>query len=176
MAKKKEQKPDSNFRGGTSAELGVCSRPVWVSAYCGTSSKRPPWKWWILWWIFAVFWSQNAKEKSSEKIRGKICQPKTENPPAHDPPEIHQSGPKIRRKTYHQIGLSNLHVHARLFSIEKACFWRRLQSMDSGTLFGCLLRMVELDHAEMHLQSLSCSGVGGTRFASHPSRQHLLGL
>ena len=96
-------------------------------------------------WIFAVdsFWSQNAKEKSAEKIRRKIRQPKTKNPPAHDPPEIRQPGPKIRRKTYQQIRLSNLQVHARFFSIEKDCSWRRLQSMDSGTLFGCLLGMVE---------------------------------
>ena len=43
------------------------------------------------------FWSQNAKEKSTEKIRRKIRQQKTKNPPAHDPPEIRQPGPKIRR-------------------------------------------------------------------------------
>ena len=37
-----------------------------------------------------------------------------------------------------------LQVHAGLFSIEKKVFsWRRLQSMDSGTLFGCLQGMVE---------------------------------
>ena len=90
--------------------------------------------------IFAVdFGSRNAKKKSAGKIR----QPKSKNPPAHDPPEIRQPGPKIRRKTYQQIRLSNLQVHAGLFSIEKDCFWRLLQSMDSGTLFGCLLGMVE---------------------------------
>ena len=55
-----------------------------------------------------IFWSQNPKEKSSEKIRRKIRQPKKKNPPAHDPPEIRQPGPKIRRKTYQQIRLSNL--------------------------------------------------------------------
>ena len=87
-------------------------------------------------WIFLV-------AKCKRKIRRKIRQPKTKNPPAHDPPEIRQPGPKIRRKTYQQIRLSNLQVHARLFSIEKDCSWRRLQSMDSGTLFGCLLGMVE---------------------------------
>ena len=48
--KKWADKPGSNFREGSSAELGVCSRPVWVSAYGGKSAKRPPWKW----WIFAV--------------------------------------------------------------------------------------------------------------------------
>ena len=52
--KKWADKPDSNLREGTSAELRICSRPVWVSAYCGKSSKRPLWKWWFLRWIFAV--------------------------------------------------------------------------------------------------------------------------
>ena len=51
-------KPDSNFREGSSVELGVCSRPVWVSAYCGKSSKRPPWKWWIFAVDFLVARSQ----------------------------------------------------------------------------------------------------------------------
>ena len=86
-----------------------------------------------------IFWPQNTKEK----IRQKIRQPKTKKPPAHDPPEIRQPGPKIRRKIYQQIRLSNLQVHAGFVSIEKACSWRRLQSMISGTLFGCLLGMVE---------------------------------
>ena len=40
MAKKWADKPDSNFREGISAELGVCSRPVWVSAYCGNLPKN----------------------------------------------------------------------------------------------------------------------------------------
>ena len=85
----------------------------------GQSFKRPPWKLWILRWIFAVdFWSQNTKEKSAKRIRRKIRQPKTKNPPAHDPPEIRQPGPKIRCKTYQQIRLSNLQVHAG-FLIEK---------------------------------------------------------
>ena len=62
------------------------------------------------------FWSQNAEEKSAEKIRRKIRQPKTKTPPAHDPPpQIRQPGPKIRRKTYQQIRLSNLQVHAGSF-------------------------------------------------------------
>ena len=92
------------------SELGICSRPVWGSAYGGKSAKRPPWKWWILRWIFCggFVWSQNAKEKSAEEIRRKVRQPKTKNPPAHDPPEIRQPGPRIRRKTYQQIRLSQL--------------------------------------------------------------------
>ena len=51
---KTRQKPDSNFREGASAELGICLRPVWASAYCGKCSERPPWKWWFFRWIFAV--------------------------------------------------------------------------------------------------------------------------
>ena len=49
-----------------------------------------------------IFWSQSTR-KSAEKIRRKIRQPKTKNPPAHNPPEIRQPGPKIRRKPYQQI-------------------------------------------------------------------------
>ena len=79
-------------------------------------AKRPPWKWWIFRWILRwIFWSQNTKEKSAEKIRRKIRQPKTKNPPAHNPPEIRQPGPKIRRKINQQIRLSNLQVHAGFF-------------------------------------------------------------
>ena len=88
-------------------------------------------------------WSQITKENSAEKIRRKICQPKTKNRLAHELPQIRQPGPKFRRKTYQQIRLSNLEVLARFFSIERVCSWRRLQRMDYGTLFGCLLGMVE---------------------------------
>ena len=38
------------------------------------------------------------------------------NPPAH---EIHQPVPKIRRKTYQQIRLSNLQVHAGFFRLRR---------------------------------------------------------
>ena len=102
-----------NFREGSSVELGFCSRPVWDSAYGRKSANRPPWKWWILRWIFAVdFWSQNAKKNPPQKSAAKIRRKKTKNPPAHDPPEIRLAGPKIRRKTYQQIRLSSLQVHA----------------------------------------------------------------
>ena len=92
-------------------------------------------------WMFLV-------AKYERKIRRK--NPPAENPPAENkksagaqPPEIRQPGPKIRRKTYQQIRLSNLQNTRRVFLTEKDCSWRRLQSMDSGTLFGCLLGMVE---------------------------------
>ena len=92
---------------GSSAELGVCSRPGFSPRWkiCQKTAMEAV--------DFAVdfrggfFWSQNAKE-----IRRNIRQPKTKNPPAHDPPEIRQPNPKIRRKTYQQIRLSNLQVHA----------------------------------------------------------------
>ena len=88
-------------------------------------------------WIFWV-------AKYQRKIRRKNPpEKKTKNPQAHDPPEIRQPRQKIRRKTYQQIRLSNLQVHAGFFSIDKDCSWRHLQSMDSGTFFGCLLGMVE---------------------------------
>ena len=102
-----------------------------------------------------IFWPQNAKEKSAEKIRRKIRQPKTKNPPAHNPPEIRQPGPKIRRKTYQQIRLSNLQVHAGFF---------RLRRIALGGVFRAWILGHSLaasghgrgSHAEMHLQSLSC--------------------
>ena len=53
------------------------------------------------------------------------------------------------------------------FSIGKSYFWRRLQSMDSGTLFGCLLFMVG---APMLKGTCNPSAAaGGARFAAHPS-------
>ena len=92
-------KPGSNFREGSSAKLGICSRPVWGSAYGGKSAKRPPWKWWILRWIFAVdFWSQNTKEKSAEKIRRKIRQPKTKIRPRTTPPKSASQAQKSAAK------------------------------------------------------------------------------
>ena len=66
-------KPGSDFRKGSSAEIGVCSRPVWGSAYGGKSAKRPPWKSWILWWIFAVdfFGRKMQKKNPPKKTAGK---------------------------------------------------------------------------------------------------------
>ena len=72
------------------------------------------------------------------------------NPTALDPPQIDQPGPKSAAKPTNRSACQTskwdwvLQVHAELFAIEKkVCSWRRLQSMDSGTLFGCLLGMVE---------------------------------
>ena len=70
--------------------------------------------------------------------------------------------------SYRPVRLKNLlkwdwvlQVHARLFSIEKkACSWRRLQSMDSGTFLGCLLGMVE---APMLKCTCNPSGAAGGR-------------
>ena len=115
-----------------------------------------------------------AKVKSAEKIRWKIRQPKTKNPPAHDPPEIHQPGPKLRRKTYQQIRLSNLQVHAGLFSIEKACSWRRLQSMGSGTLFGCLLGMVEAPTLKCTCNPSTAAAAGRDKVCCAPFQTTLL--
>ena len=104
VAKKRADKPDSNFREGSSAELGICSQLAWGSAYCGKSSKRPPWKWWIFRWIF---W-------------GRIFSRKIQNPPKKSAGKsASQRGPKIRRKTYQQIRLSNLQVHAGFFRLRR---------------------------------------------------------
>ena len=142
--KKRADKPGSNFREGSSAELGICSRPVWGSAYGGKSAKRPPWKWWILRWIFAVDF---LVAKYKRKIRQK-------NPPENPPAENKKSAgarpprnPPARPKNPPQNLPTNPPVKPpstrRVFSIEKGCSWRRLQSILSGTLIGCLLGIVE---------------------------------
>ena len=74
-------KPDSNVREGSSAELGICSRPAWGSAYYGKSSKRPPRRWWIFRWILAVDF---LVAKYKRKIRRK-------NPPENPPAENQKS-------------------------------------------------------------------------------------
>ena len=104
------------------------------------------WRW--------FFWSQNAKEKSAERIRRKIRQPKTKNLPVHaprksasqaqNPPQKQPTNPPVKPPSTR-----------RVFSIQKVCSWRRLQSMDWDTLW------VPFGHGrssqvEMHLQSLSC--------------------
>ena len=115
-------KPDSNVREGSSAELGICSRPAWGSAYCGKKLPKDRhgsggfFGGFLRW----IFWSQNAKEKSAEKNP-------PENPPAENkksagarPPRNPPAGPKIRRKTCQQIRLSNFQVHAELFRFRRS--------------------------------------------------------
>ena len=86
------------------------------------------------------FWSQNTKENSAEKIR----QPKTKIHWCTTPPrpkstsQAQKSAAKPTNKSACQTSKCTLG-----FSIEKARSWTRLQSMDSGTVFGCLLGMVE---------------------------------
>ena len=74
-----------------------------------------------------------------------------ENPPAENkksagarPPE----NPPARPQNQPQNLPTNPHVKPpstrRVFSIDKDCSWRRLQSVDSRTLFCCLLSMVEV--------------------------------
>ena len=145
--KKWADKPDSNFRECTSAELGVCSRPAWVSAYCGKSSKRTPGKWVDSSVDFCggFFWPQIA-EKSAGKSASRKQTKKS-------------SGTRLPRKSpARPKNLTNKST-------------RHLQSMDFGTLFGCVLGMVE---APMLKCTCNLSAdAGGTRFAAHPSRQHL---
>ena len=85
------------------------------------------------------------------KIQRKI---RRKNPPENPPAENKKSAgarpprnPPARPKNPPQNLPTNPPVKPpstrRVFSIEKDCSWRRLQSMDSGTLFGCLLGMVE---------------------------------
>ena len=77
---------------------------------------------------------KSAGKSASEKQ--KICQCKT--PPRNpsvtpkNPPQNPPTNPPVKPPST-----------CRLLSIEQACSWRRLQSIDSGTLFGRLLGMVE---------------------------------
>ena len=83
------------------------------------------------------------KEKSAEKIHRKIRQSKQKTAGTRPP-----RNPPAKPKNLPQNLPTNPPVKPpstrRVFSIEKVCSWRRLQSMDSGTLFGCLLGMVEV--------------------------------
>ena len=106
--KKWADTPESNFREGFSAELGVCSRPVWVSAYSGPTVETLPkdrhgsggFCGGFLRWSF---WSQNPKEEPAEKSAGKSASRKQKIRRRTTPPEIRHPGPRIRRKTYQQI-------------------------------------------------------------------------
>ena len=69
--------------------------------------------------------AENKKSAGARPPRNPPARPK--NPPQNLPTNPPVKPPSTRR----------------VFSIEKDCSWRRLQSMDSGTLFGCLLGMVE---------------------------------
>ena len=91
-----------------------------------------------------IFWSQNTKEKSANKNPPEIRQPKTKNPPAHVPPDIRQPGPKTPPQHLPTNPPVKPPSTRRVFSIEKDRSWRRLQSILSGTLIGCLLGMVEV--------------------------------
>ena len=86
---------------------------------------------------------KNPPKKSAGKIRRKIRQPKTKNPAAHDPPEIRHPGAKSAAKPTNKSACQTSKYTPGFFSMEKVCSWRSLQSKDSGTLFGCLLVMVE---------------------------------
>ena len=144
MAKKWADKPDSNFREGPVLNLEFAHgrsgfQPTVENLPKGRHGSGGFFGGFLRW----IFGHKIQKKNPAEKIRRKIRQPKTKIRRRTTPPKSNQPGPKIRRKTYQQIRLSNLQVHAGFFSIEKVCSWRRLQSMDSGTLFGCLLGMVE---------------------------------
>ena len=115
--------------------------------------------------------TKNAPNKNRRKIR----QPKTENPPAHESPEIRQPGPNIRRKTYQQICLSNLQVHAGFLRLRRFALWRRASSdhgfwdtlwVPSGHGRG--------SHVEMHLQSVSCCWWGRDKVCCAPFQTTLL--
>ena len=145
--KKWADKPDSNFREGTRAELGICS------AYGGISSKRSPWKWWIFSVdFFGDFWSQNPPPKKSarksnsqkQKIRQRTTPPKSTN-------QAQKSAAEPANKSACQTS-------------KYTPGFLRLRRLALGGVFGAwILDTLWLttghgrgSHAEMHLQTLSC--------------------
>ena len=153
--KKSGQKPESNVRKGTSAELGVCSLPVWVSAYWGRSSKGRHGSGGLfggfLQWIF---WSQNAEEKPvkkstrnstsrKHKIRRRTTPPKSAN-------QAQKSAAKPTNKSACQTSKCTVFFDWAGLLLEASSehgFWDTLW-LPSGHGRG--------SHAEMHLQSFGC--------------------
>ena len=116
--------------------LEFFSRPVWVSAYYGKSSQRAPWKSWICGGFLQWFWSQNAKEKPAVKSASRKQKIRRRTIPA----KSSSQAPKSAAKPTNKSACQTSKYTPRLFSIEEACSWR---CIDSRTLFGCLLGMVE---------------------------------
>ena len=102
--------------------------------------------------------SAGKSASRKQKIRRRT-NPPPPNPPARpkDPPQNLPTNPSVKPPSTRRVfsiekdcswrRLQSTDVKPpstrRVFSIEKDCSWRRLQSTDSGTLFGCLLVMVE---------------------------------
>ena len=115
----------------------------------------------------------------NQKIRWKIRQPKQKKIRQRlHPPKIHQPGPKIRRKTLPtnppvkpSSGIGCFKCTPGFSGLRRRLVLGGLQSMDSGTLFGCLLGMVEAP-----MLKCTCNGLGATggrdEVAVQPSRQH----
>ena len=85
-------------------------------------------------WIFAVDFFQKGRKMQKK------------NPPKKSAGKSASRKQKIRRPTTPQNPPARPvkpPSTRRVFSIEKVYSWRRLQSMDSGTLFGCLLGIVK---------------------------------
>ena len=76
--------------------------------------------------------STGKSASRTQKIRRRTTPPR--NPPARpkNPPQNLPTNPPVKPPSTRQV-----------FSIEEDCSWRHLQSMDSGTLFGYLLGIVE---------------------------------
>ena len=151
-------------------ELGICSRPVCVSAYCGISSKRPPWKWWIFGGFLQWFWSQNPPKDLPKKTVAESASRKQKirrhtTPPPRNPPARPQTSaalptnPPVSKCTPGLLRLRRFALggvfRAWILGHSLAAFWAwsRLPCWNAPAIPQLLL-------------------VGGTRFAVHPSRQH----
>ena len=169
---KKGQKNHSNFMEGSSAEFGICSWPVWVSAYGRKILQKAAME--VMDFSVGVCggcFDTKYKGKSTEKSAGEAASRKQKIHRCDDP-EIHQPCPNIRHKNFQQIRLSNLQVHARHFFIEKFCSWGRFQRTDSRTLFGCVLLIVEATMLKRTCNPLAAVG-GRDKVCCALSRQHV---
>ena len=82
------------FKEGSRAELGVCSLPVWVSAYGGQSSKRPSGGFFGERWLCLVTTKKFAGKSASQKQKIRRG-PTPKNPPQNlptNPPVKPESG------------------------------------------------------------------------------------
>ena len=90
-----------------------------------------------------IFWSQNTKEKSAEKNRRKIRQPKTKNPPAHDPPEKSPfQAQKSAAKPTNKSACQSSKYTPDFFRLRRLALGGFFRAWILGHS-GCLLRMVE---------------------------------
>ena len=98
-----------------------------------------PWQW----WIFAVDFVGHKMQKKNPPKKSARKSANEKSAGARPPPKSTSQAQKSAAKPTNKSACQTSKYRPGFFLIAKACSWRRLQSMDSGTLFGCFLGMVE---------------------------------